>query len=342
MSAALFTLLLLAAPLIGHAQGDSSDSSSSNYGECSGEMINPISDVCWECIFPISIGSTPIVSGDNADPPNPGNLICTCPAPPPLFVSVGISVGFWEPARMADVVRKPYCFPGLGGMQLDAGVESGMGDSYSTDGETHTGTWHVHWYIYPLLYLLNMITDSVCKDSESFDIAYITELDPTWLDDELGFILNPEAVLFANPIAQAACAADCIAASVHLPIDPLFWCAGCQGSMYPLGGRVQAHVGSIQSSLLAVERMNYKLHRQLFAKDTSGPEALCGSTVNPIIEKSSYRSQLTNPVAMSMGRFGCNPYGRTTTFYETKKEIPVVGEDFSYLVWRKRNCCVRY
>jgi conjugal transfer pilus assembly protein TraU len=328
-----------ALPLLALAQ---SPSTSSPYGECSGTLINPITDVCWECVFPISLGSTDIVPGDNPDPSNPGNLICSCPAPPPLFRSFGVSVGFWEPARMVDVVRKPYCFAGLGGLQLDAGLPAGLGDSYSTDGQSHTGTWHVHWYIYPLLYLLNLISDAVCKDAESFDIAYITELDPTWLDDELSFILNPEAVLFANPIAQAACAADCVAASTRLPLDPLFWCAGCQGSMYPLGGRVQAHVGSIQSSLLALERMNYKLHRQLLAKDTSGSEALCGSTVNPIMEKSSYRSQLTHPVAMATGRFGCNPYGRSTTLYESLKEIPVTGEDFNYLVWRKRNCCVRF
>ena len=46
-----------------------------------------------------------------------------------------------------------------------------------------------------------------------FDIAYLTELDPTWRDDELGFILN-QAILFGNLIAQAACAAD----SQHLRI----------------------------------------------------------------------------------------------------------------------------
>ena len=32
-------------------------------------------------------------------------------------------------------------------------------------------------------------------------------------DDELTLILNPEAVLFANPVAVAACAADCVAAT---------------------------------------------------------------------------------------------------------------------------------
>jgi hypothetical protein len=33
----------------------------------------------------------------------------------------------------------------------------------------------------------------------SIDILYITEIDPLWQDSELTAIINPEAVLFANP-----------------------------------------------------------------------------------------------------------------------------------------------
>ncbi|WP_170982567.1 TraU family protein, partial [Escherichia coli] len=35
-------------------------------------------------------------------------------------------------------------------------------------------------------------------------------------------ILNPEAVIFATPIAQGACAADAIASAFNLPLDVLF------------------------------------------------------------------------------------------------------------------------
>ena len=38
----------------------------------------------------------------------------------------------------------------------------------------------------------------------SFDLVYLTEVDPLWADDELTAILNPEAVLFANAPAKAA------------------------------------------------------------------------------------------------------------------------------------------
>jgi hypothetical protein len=77
-------------------------------------------------------------------------------------------------------------------------------------------------------------------------VAYITELDPLWNADELSFILNPEAILFGNPIAQAACAADCVAATAGFPLNPLFWCGGCQGSLYPFTGNNPAHNGVSQ------------------------------------------------------------------------------------------------
>ena len=50
------------------------------------------------------------------------------------------------------------------------------------------------------------------------------------------FIINPEALLFGNPIAQTACVADSVAATVSQPIDPLFWCMGSWVRLSPVGG----------------------------------------------------------------------------------------------------------
>lgn len=99
-----------------------------------------------------------------------------------------------------------------------------------------TAFYHVHWYVYPLLYWMNLITNLACMLPESFDIAYLTELDPLWNDDEISMWLNPEVVLFANPLAQLACAADCMSTVTGTPHNSLFWCAGCQGGVYPLTG----------------------------------------------------------------------------------------------------------
>ena len=79
-----------------------------------------------------------------------------------------------------------------------------------------------------VLYWLELLTDFVCMERSTFDVAYITEFDPLWNDDETAFVLNPEAVMFANPIAQAACAVDAVKATAGFPLDSMFWCSGCQ------------------------------------------------------------------------------------------------------------------
>jgi conjugal transfer pilus assembly protein TraU len=310
--------------------------------QCSGKMINPITDVCWQCVLPISIGAIPVAPGKTADTENFPSPICICPMPPPEYYRVGLAVGFWEPIRLADVTKEPFCFVGIGGQKMNVGVDVGVGsDPENGSGtELDPATWHVHWYLYPVFSMISSELDEICVEStESFDMAYVTEFDPLWLDDELSFIIAPESILFGNLIAQAACAADCLASSFSLPIDALFWCSGCQGGMYPTNGKIISHNTSIQSSELAVSRMLYKLHRELFLPITSGPDVICSPRPSAMIKKSQYRTQLTNPVATVDPQTGCNPLGRSTFFWETSKEIPVIGEDFNYLIWRKRNCC---
>src|SRR3546814_13027372 len=97
---------------------------------------------------------------------------------------------------------------------------------------------------------MDLLTDVACLEQASFDIAYVTEIDPLWQDDALTALINPEVALFANPIAQTACAADCGAANMKLPLDPLFWCAGCLGSMYQMNGNISEHIGHFHSSRL--------------------------------------------------------------------------------------------
>ncbi len=306
---------------------------------CTGRFVNPISDVCWECLFPISIGPLTIGStGGVVDTPNPSSPICFCGSPIPR---IGLSLGVWEPARLVDVTRTPWCFPNLGGLTIDPGLPAARGRTGSSGGDGAKGSvWHAHYYMYPLLSWIGVLLDLGCLEGGGLDIAWVSELDPAWLDDELSFLLNPEAALFANLPAQAACAADCAAASVGLPQDGLFWCAGCQGGMYPLTGNVAAHVGGVQASLLAAQRLVYRLHRAGLAWGTSGSAALCGRYPMPVMKKSQYRWQMTEPVPATTPATGCNPTGRSSVLWESLRELPVSGESFGYLLWRKRSCCL--
>jgi conjugal transfer pilus assembly protein TraU len=222
--------------------------------QCTGRFVNPITDVCWECLFPISIGGVEISQGIAPDAGNSGSPICMCGVPVPR---IGVSTGFWEPVRLVDVTKEPFCFPTLGGMQMGMGMDLGRG---SSPGSNNNGTafWHIHYYVYPLVYWLELITDFACMEMDSFDIAYMTELDPLWGDDSLTFLLNPEAVLFSNPIAQAACSADCIKSSIGTPFDD---CFGVQDVR-----EVCIHLMAIYRAMLALFNRLYLQQNVSFTK----------------------------------------------------------------------------
>ena len=97
-----------------------------------------------------------------------------------------------------DVTRIPFCMVNLGGLSLGNRFYKHGIDARSFDqkGGTSHSVYHVHWYIYPVIYWLELLMDFLCLESASFDVAYLTELDPLWNDDETAFILNPEAVVF--------------------------------------------------------------------------------------------------------------------------------------------------
>lgn len=304
-------------------------------GNCAGRFPNPITDVCWKCIFPIRILGVKIVPG-GADDKTHHAKPCFCPkkgipAPVP-----GLPVSLWEPVRMVDVTRTPWCFVNLGGIQpVKTGIR-GRGDVRQDSSTNQTSFYNVHWYTWPVITWLEMFMDFVCLEKTSFDVSYVTELDPTWNDDSKSLILNPEALLFGNPISQFACAADCAASSSHLPLDSLYWCGGCQGSFFPYTGSVGAHNGGVQASLLLTGRMISKLHRELLLMSTTGEKALCKPCLSPIIKKSQYRTQMLYPISQSRA---CQPLGSTEVAWQGGREFPGKGSDFGYLIWRKRDCC---
>ena len=121
-------------------------------GRCSGSFVNPVTDVCWGCMFPLSLGSLKIWPSSRADTKNPDLPICACGTPVPR---IGLAMGFWEPVRLVDVTTKPWCFPNLGGIKLNPGFSIGSGyasDSSQVGGQAqNSAKYHVHYYIYPLL-----------------------------------------------------------------------------------------------------------------------------------------------------------------------------------------------
>ena len=304
---------------------------------CIGRMPNPITDVCWWCFFPVSIGPVRLYNGQ-FDVGDPAPTVCWCPAPPPVFIRYGVGVTYWEPARVAEAVRTPMCSPFLGGMQMGNPGMIPRGNNEESHGDQGQAFYHMHWFTYPLLsWVMESVTSSLCMTNDSFDIAYLTEYDPLWDSDSASFILNPEAVLFTNPVAQAACVADSAAAAITgFGLDPLFWCSGSAGSVFPLSGSHSNHVGGIDSSLATAHKMVYKLHRQLIALDTGSIGALCGAFPSPIPRKTNYKQNMMTPIPNT---FRCFGFGTPSAIWGAGREFPVTGEDFTYLIWRRRLCC---
>ncbi len=309
--------------------------------KCVGEFANPITDLCWSCLFPISMGGMALYKGGQEDNENPNQLLCSCSSP---FIPIGIQTGYWEPARRVDVTRKPYCMVSMG-IELDIGFKTPEGEIRIKDDGTKHSFWQAHWYADPILYWLDVMAGHPCLETGEFDVAYMTEIDPLWNDDELTILLNPETVLFGNPLAQAACMGDCIKSSVGFGSNTLFWCAGCNGSMYPLNGRVASHISGIQASSLVAQRLAAKMHRQMLTWGTAGVQGLCNVYPQPIMNKRQYKYSMLYPKPQAKKgeddtKKCCQPFGRTTAVWGSGRSFPYKGEDYSYELFRKKNCCL--
>ncbi|XNT05819.1 TraU family protein (plasmid) [Vibrio splendidus] len=98
-------------------------------------FINPITDVCWSCLFPMTRAGLcaphsihlPSIYPDTNNPtmpdtnnptmpisfcpkPPPIFMISFCPKPPPIFMQIGLNqiglnIGYWEPYWLLGAVR---------------------------------------------------------------------------------------------------------------------------------------------------------------------------------------------------------------------------------------------
>ncbi|MBN2570064.1 MAG: TraU family protein [Deltaproteobacteria bacterium] len=297
--------------------------------------INPVTDLCWQCVFPLRIAGMTLMPGSSVneigDPAR--TPICVCPIPIPPFFRLGIPVGFWEPARMIETVKDPWCFPSLG-FQLSSstgGWLGGVSVTPTTQGKSSQSFFQAHYWIFPVWSAMEILVDFMCIEHSGIDVAYITEVDPLWQDDLLNFILNPESLLFANPIAALACAVDGVSTTGGYSASPLFWCMGST-SAYPLTGHVHDD-HEVKAASSVAGRMVYKLSRQLAICDTG--INVCSCVPTPVWVKHNYRLQIAKPVR----DWWCHPFGQTDLLWGYGKNPPFIGDNFTWMLFRKRTCC---
>ena len=342
-----FTRTLVGMVLIGLILTETSTVDASESGTCRGKVMNPVTDVCWSCVFPIEIGGKIPLGGKGALPnPDTGiNPVCFCGKG--VTMRAGVTMSFWEPLRTAEVVRHAGCLPTMGGATLgDMGLR--ISDHIKVSSKTgdgsmrrHTDFRQVHWYQTPWMFLLEVLLDSSCLDQAAWDLAYLSELDPLWDDNLASFLLAPDAALFVNPIAQGACAADCLSASTGLPNNELYWCSGCQGNVYPLTGWTASLTNHVAVWELMAHRFAMKMAREGLLLGAHGKEGLCGGFYEPLMRKDVWRTQIVYPTRGDQSKDGtcCHPLGRTTALTGSGRAYSPGGEDGGVLLWRRRDCC---
>jgi len=307
---------------------------------CGGRFFNPVTDICWKCIFPIKIGSTTIVSMEQEGSPSGiTNPICICDDQRIFNIPrVGLRITFFEPVRIIEVVKEPGCSPTLGGIEVFPNSWKGHGTIGVGNDLTQDTFYQVHDFAYPVLALLDIMTE-MCFILGGVDLFYVTELDESWINSEIASFLNPEAALFGNPVAKAACMADALAANITFGLEPMFWCAGSWGSVYPFVGHDATSISPVQSTSLLAVRFIAKMHRQGMRWGSLGIDNLCSEYPIPFLKKSLYKLQMAYPVPQTIGRRCCQPIGRSTFIWGMNRRFPVEGEDFSYVLFQKRECC---
>lgn len=327
--------------------------------------------VCWDCFLDdlslFGIGNPP--PGAVQDP----GPICTCTDA--LGVpEMGYPLSWWAPMKLNEVTTIPWCSPSLGGTRLQETFE-GMG--YQTKGndtndQAASAFYQYHYFSYPLMAMMEILVLPACNDGyQDFDLLYLSEIDPLWNNDLLALVLNPEAILFGNPIAQAYCAADCVAVTADQPIEETFPCAGCDGNLYPLTGRVKPQPDPVAGSSLITQRVLASLHRKGLAHKTIGEEAMCEPEFFPTIPRSQYKFSMIYPIPEASsdgaanivenaesfdavaGEAGenqgvftdcCHPMGMSTARWCTPvggRTRPGKDKNFVYMIWNYRDCCVR-
>ncbi len=298
------------------------------------KMVNPVSDVVWDCMFPITIASVPIDMGNHPPDNEKGEFLCSCSGKG--YTGQGFLITYWEPARMLDTSADPGCFPALG-RTIDVGGGSDgykAGGTLENSGSDSHAFQHYHFYIYPILELLNMFLDMGCNSGDSvFDIAVVSEIRPDWSNDFVAAQWYPETSLIANVGPVLACIADAVAATIQRPIDALYWCMGAWGVTYPMSGHIPAMDYVAANAGIAAKAMT--VQARMFGLNDRAIN-YCTAVPSPIWVKSHWRIQQVDPVVANR----CMVIGYPGLLWTSRKNPVGRGDSFSWLLFRKVRCCV--
>ncbi|EJC7176115.1 TraU family protein [Vibrio parahaemolyticus] len=344
----LAVAILTGAFAFGNANAGGMDSQCPDSEYFSGLMT----DICWTCSLPISLfGLT--------DPPPGANEDFMCACDNELGIPIpGFAVGFFQPDQIMEVSTIPYCSPTLGGIQLSNDYthigtpldqkDNGEYGGDDTNEKAQLVQYHYNYLASPVLKMMQVLAIPECDKNPGtidLDIMFMSPLTIEWYDDLMSFVLNPDAVAFANPIGQAMCMYDCAETMISGVSSEANWhCAGCDGSLYPLTGNISgAATNPIQASSLVTTRAIAKTHRLGLSARTLGKDAMCEYVYSPMIPKAQYKMQLAFPIPQASGTC-CQALGDNWLKWGLGRTAPGGGKDttFVYNIFRYADCCIPF
>jgi conjugal transfer pilus assembly protein TraU len=296
-----------------------------------------INGICWDCAFPWRLMGN-MTFGGNAPKGATKKAVCTCNdsngVPKP-----GTTAGFWNPARIIEVVRNPWCSPTVGGKKL---MEAYRLVGNSRHSKLDDSFMNVHLLAFPVMQMLELLLDTQCNPESYVDLDFISmsEVDPSHNDSELDFFTNPFGAAFAQLETLAGGAAACVAETAGQETDEIFWWNGCIGPLFPMTGHVTNSGSTARATTLLGTKYLAKAHLLGLTRRTMGDNALCNGEIFPMMPKSQYRLQRFFPWGESRPNC-CHSIGASTyTWGGEYRNIPNVS-DYMYLLWRWTDCCMR-
>ncbi|KRW83745.1 hypothetical protein AQ621_16990 (plasmid) [Marinobacter sp. P4B1] len=285
--------------------------------------------ICWSCMTPIRLTGVDFFGGDVPSRASK-DYFCHCNNKP------GLPFSTWMPRELIEVVKEPGCSPTLGGTKLpfagnDWGNDNGAAGMTGNDREYR----NVHKFAFPIGEMLNMVGGCPIQANE-LDLLNMTEWYPTWRDDLMAAIVFPETIIFANPAALAACAADSAMTGFagNEPSRNMYFCAGAWGTVYPMVGGISGANGKVDQHGLLATRMMALSHRLMTAGSSIGDR--CSRPLALTLPRDQYKLQHFWPEAQS----GDNHYIGESSFRWGPHRGSFVNDTLK-IVWRWEDCCLR-
>lgn len=251
----------------------------------------------------------------------------------------------------AGVSSSPYPldFVGLGiqGTGKVFGVAKGVTrnssaitNSTHTDNSKETASFRfLNLTPFPIGGLLEIIdpTESICFASGNINSTYIADLDPLYSNEGLNnlwtMVKTPSRLLdLLLPIWELRCVVDCVSSTFNLPLNFMYTCNGCRGSIGTQDtGWVKNNDPMENSEMLTYKLINNLHERGALYNTSSSP---CFSPIALNIRKTQYK------ISLGASTFNKPFYMGKMRFLEFDGKESLRSKDAHFFwVWKKRNWC---